>query len=194
MRSSILSRRKFFKVASASAAGLAVSATGVSASNRLETSTHLSEGAVFRKTFGDLWNRIATYSIATANTMPTEHYDFKPVPEVRSFKEQMLHIANSDFWIENYLATGKGTGSDYESASITKAGVVTLLEDSFKNMSGIIAALTDEELKTNVETFAGVLNRMEVLYFMRDHITHHRAQTVVYLRLNGITPPEYVGS
>jgi uncharacterized damage-inducible protein DinB len=24
-----------------------------------------------------------------------------------------------------------------------------------------------------------------------DHITHHRGQAVIYLRSNGITPPEY---
>jgi uncharacterized damage-inducible protein DinB len=35
---------------------------------------------------------------------------------------------------------------------------------------------------------AEVLNGMMLAL---DHTTHHRGQAIVYLRLNGITPPEY---
>jgi uncharacterized damage-inducible protein DinB len=28
---------------------------------------------------------------------------------------------------------------------------------------------------------------------MHDHHTHHRGQIIVYLRLNGLKPPKYVG-
>ncbi|MFA9454721.1 MAG: DinB family protein [Candidatus Aminicenantaceae bacterium] len=31
----------------------------------------------------------------------------------------------------------------------------------------------------------------KLVLFCVDHITHHRGQTVVYLRLNGIKPPQY---
>lgn len=125
--------------------------------------------------------------------MPETQYDFKPVPEVRSFKEQMLHIADSDFWI-GYLASGEETGTDYSAEGKSKENVIELLEASFSHMSQLIRALSDDQLRTTVQTFEGERDRMEVLYLMRDHVTHHRGQSVVYLRLQGIIPPDWVGS
>jgi uncharacterized damage-inducible protein DinB len=34
--------------------------------------------------------------------------------------------------------------------------------------------------------------RRQFLMLMADHVTHHRAQMLVYLRLKGIVPPKYV--
>jgi len=176
----------------ASSAGIATAATAAVAS--AETTAGAIEAAYFRSSFGELWDRIADYTVQVAQAMPAEHYDFKPVPEVRSFKEEMLHIAGSDFWINNYLGEGKGTGHNYDAGGKSKADCVELMDASFKNMSVVIEGLSDDELHETVETFAGPMNRMSVLWFMRDHITHHRAKAVVALRLNGVTPPAYVGS
>ncbi len=192
-------RRTFLKTVTASAAGFVAvpSLAAASATKVVSEASHSNrsvQASYFRKSFGDLWERIAKCTIEFANAMPEEHYNFNPVPEVRTFKEQMLHISNSDFWIENYLSADKVTGDNYETEGKSKADCVKLMEDSFENMSTIIAEITDDELHTVVETFAGPLTRMEVLYFMRDHITHHRASTVPYLRLNGVVPPAYIGS
>ena len=35
------------------------------------------------------------------------------------------------------------------------------------------------------------LSAWKVILFCADHISHHRGQAVVYLRLNGIKPPQY---
>jgi uncharacterized damage-inducible protein DinB len=34
-------------------------------------------------------------------------------------------------------------------------------------------------------------DRIKGFFATMDHITHHRGQIIVYLRGNGITPPEY---
>ncbi len=37
------------------------------------------------------------------------------------------------------------------------------------------------------------LNKIQFLNLIEDHQTHHRAELLVYLRLNNIKPPEYIG-
>ena len=192
MNTSDTNRRSFLKTVATGTAGAAV--TGMMISDASGATPSTTQAAEFRRAFGDLWNRIASYTVDVARAMPEEHYDYKPTADVRSFKEEMLHIAASDFWINNYFGEGLGTGDDYGAEGKSKADCVSLMEASFENMSGVIAGLSDEQLHTNVETFAGEMNRMSVLWFMRDHITHHRAKAVVYLRMNGVEPPGYVGS
>ena len=53
--------------------------------------------------------------------------------------------------------------------------------------------VTDEQMGEIVETFAGPLPKETICWFLRDHMTHTRGQLVVYLRLNGIVPPQYGG-
>ncbi len=53
--------------------------------------------------------------------------------------------------------------------------------------------VTDEQMGEIVETFAGPLTKEAVCWFLRDHMTHTRGQMVIYLRLNGIEPPQYGG-
>ncbi len=37
------------------------------------------------------------------------------------------------------------------------------------------------------------MTERQIINLMNDHLTHHRAQAIVYLRLNGVMPPKYVG-
>jgi uncharacterized damage-inducible protein DinB len=37
------------------------------------------------------------------------------------------------------------------------------------------------------------MNKLQIINLINDHQTHHRAQLLVYLRLKGVKPPEYVG-
>ena len=42
-----------------------------------------------------------------------------------------------------------------------------------------------------VNQIAGTMTGVEVVMFMLDHTTHHRASAEMYLRAKGITPTEY---
>nr|NIM13383.1 DinB family protein [Candidatus Aminicenantes bacterium]NIM80034.1 DinB family protein [Candidatus Aminicenantes bacterium]NIO82289.1 DinB family protein [Candidatus Aminicenantes bacterium]NIQ68157.1 DinB family protein [Candidatus Aminicenantes bacterium] len=37
------------------------------------------------------------------------------------------------------------------------------------------------------------LSKSQTFMTIRDHVAHHRGQMVIYLRLKGIKPPQYVG-
>jgi uncharacterized damage-inducible protein DinB len=140
------------------------------------------------------FNRAAAFNLEYANAMPAEHYDFKPVPEVRTFGGMLLHIAGSDVFFINYVSGGDGGGINFEPEEMTKDVVVDLMNQSDDYVRAALKGVTDEQMAETVETFAGELTKEEVCWFMRDHITHTRGQLIIYLRMNGITPPQYVGT
>jgi len=56
----------------------------------------------------ELWERIAKMNTDMAEQFPADKYDYKPAPEVRSFKEQLLHVASGNYFFIR-LAGGEKT-------------------------------------------------------------------------------------
>jgi hypothetical protein len=46
----------------------------------------------------DSWNEVGRKLIAMAEDFPEDKYDFKPTPAQRSFAEQLLHVANANYF------------------------------------------------------------------------------------------------
>src|SRR6202140_2347873 len=49
----------------------------------------------------DSWNDVGRKLIAMAEDFPEDKYDFKPTPAQRTFAEQLLHAANSNYFFTN---------------------------------------------------------------------------------------------
>ncbi len=43
------------------------------------------------------WERAKVYTKEYLDVMPEEGYAFKPTPEMRSFADEMMHLANGNF-------------------------------------------------------------------------------------------------
>src|SRR6186713_2802043 len=52
------------------------------------------------------WERSKAYTLDYLNTMPADKYSFKPVDSIRSFAQQMLHLASANLGLVN-----QGTGA-----------------------------------------------------------------------------------
>jgi hypothetical protein len=50
----------------------------------------------FRDSFVRHWLVERDYTLAVADAMPAENYDFKPNPVQRSFGEQLTHLASAN--------------------------------------------------------------------------------------------------
>ena len=68
-----------------------------------------------------------------------------------------------------------------------------MIRKVFDDSTEIIRNTSDEDLSLTVDFFAGPKNKLQILNLLQDHVTHHRGQLVVYLNLNEIIPPKYVG-
>jgi len=54
-------------------------------------------------------------------------------------------------------------------------------------------AVATAQLDRQVKFFAGPMTIRQILLLLHDHQSHHLGQVIVYLRLKGIKPPDYVG-
>jgi uncharacterized damage-inducible protein DinB len=136
------------------------------------------------------WERVASNLIDVADVMPEERYDFKPTPEVRTFREQLVHVAGT---VQRFIDTANGTKSESEppQETMTKADVVRLLTQRFQAGQAMIGSLTDAQMVEPVKFPFGdrMLSRYGFWMGPLQDATDHYGQLVIYLRLNGIVPP-----
>ena len=127
------------------------------------------------------FQRAKAYTLAVSNAMPEENYSFKPVPEVWNFADLINHISYGiQWWQANYIL-GEELEWEPQVMNNDKKQVIKNLNTVFNEF---------EEVCQNI-SFS---NNAEIMGFHStlDHVTHHRAQAVVYLRCKGIVPPEYI--
>ena len=139
------------------------------------------------------WVNSKTYALKLVASMPEAYFDFKPVPEEMSFREQVLHIADNMNWLSSaYLVVGAAEKRE-PNVMLSKNEILVILGKAYDN--GLIGhnKLNISQLDDNVKFFAGPMTRRQILILMHDHQTHHLGQLIVYLRLKGIKPPDYVG-
>jgi uncharacterized damage-inducible protein DinB len=139
------------------------------------------------------WERAKAYTREYLDAMPDSSFSLKPTTEMRSFADQMLHIADGNYGFGT-SATGQKSpvamgglekGSDKSKATVTKE---TLASYDFI-ISGL-QKLSASQLKEQVKVF-GRFELTKELTILKafEHQTHHRGQCTVYLRLAGVTPP-----
>lgn len=138
------------------------------------------------------WNRVGQDIVEIAEAMPAEKYSFKPTPEVRSFGEQLLHIAGANYL---FVANAKGEKAGPEDLSPerypTKSDIVRVLRESFEAGAGLISPATDAQMIEPVKHAFGnqMISRYGFWSYQMRHAFEHRGQCIVYLRLSGIVPP-----
>ena len=137
------------------------------------------------------------YTVDMANAMPEEKYHFKPVPldEIRTFGQQMVHIGDGVSRLFQHFVERKKLDPPTEAAKeqfASKADVIAKLDAAYKYVEDAVAKMTDADLDKPTPFFGGKeVPARQVLRTILDHSTHHRGQTVVYVRLSGLKPATY---
>ncbi|SFU27077.1 Uncharacterized damage-inducible protein DinB (forms a four-helix bundle) [Pustulibacterium marinum] len=137
------------------------------------------------------WENSKNYLLEIAESMPQEHYNYKPTEREMTFAEQLVHIANNINWLSNTYFEGEKI--DKFEGITDKEEIIAILKNAFENGKTAVANTKELDLKTTVDFFAGPKTKLQILNLLQDHVTHHRAQTIVYLNLKGIEPPRYSG-
>ncbi len=143
--------------------------------------------------FLEKWENSKNYLIAIAEAMPENEYDYKPTERQMSFKEQLIHIKENMDWLSNSYFTENEYKREKTKNPNTKSETIDLLEIAFDSVIEIIENTNDAELKITVDFFAVPKSKLQILNLLQDHVTHHRGQLIVYLNLNNIKPPSYIG-
>ena len=140
------------------------------------------------------WERAKDYTIAYLNTMPANKYSFKAQDSIRSFAQQMLHLAQANVGllsgaVGNPLAFAAGN-LEARTTAQTKDSVMYYVVASYDYaINGIknsnTATWGDKSKFFNFE-------ETKLTWFLKafEHQTHHRGQTTIYIRLVGVKPPQ----
>jgi hypothetical protein len=155
------------------------------------------------------WQRAKAYTLDYLNTMPADKYSFRPVDSIRSFSEQMLHLAWDNVFL-NMIATGKkldempgqklnwhdGENIDWPDGFIEKSptaqnkdSVVYYVSKSYDIALQYIKGLDPGKYGETTGMRNITDTRYAWLLKAFEHQTHHRGQTTIYIRLVGVRPP-----
>jgi uncharacterized damage-inducible protein DinB len=139
------------------------------------------------------WERAKVFTKEYLDAANEDVINFKPSPEMRSFAEQMLHLAMGNGGI-----VGTSTGKDRPFKENiekmdqykTKEALTKAVMESYDFVIAALKQMDDQKLAEKVKFFNGQEYTREVgIGKAFEHQTHHRGQTTIYLRLKGITPP-----
>ncbi|WP_420153538.1 DinB family protein [Siphonobacter sp.] len=148
----------------------------------------------FQQEFQKAWKRSRDYTLTIFNQMPEEHLNFKPTPEMFSFRMQFVHCM---IYTTAQLASRLNVKDPYETAQgwnqRSKADVAAELGRFYDWVQQTVATQTSAQLSKMQEFVGEELTGPQLFYALENHIIHHRGQGIVYLRLKGITPEGYFG-
>ena len=141
----------------------------------------------------DSWNEIGRKLTAMAEDFPEDKYDFKPTPAQRSFAEQLLHAAGSNyFFTDTVMGRKPPAGEDPKREQYkTKADIVAFVKKSFADGAAAIQSKGEKGMTTEVVYTPDQKARvLDIAYGLIEHNGEHYGQLVVYYRLAGLVPPE----
>jgi len=134
-------------------------------------------------------------TLRVIGNIPNDKRDYKPHPNCRSAWDLACHLATSDVWFLNGVATQsfEWTGETPPPAK-TVAELCQWYEQEHKKAAAKVRALSPEQLAKAVEFF-GIFNMPTAMYlqFAQDHAVHHRGQLTTYLRPMGAKVPDIYG-
>ena len=126
---------------------------------------------------------------------PDSMMGFRPTKGVRSFAEQIEHAAGADAMIAHMAITGGLAGMPAFGDSVrylhNKAALRAYAVAAMDHSIAMLQGVTDAQLLQEVSMMNMKMPRYRFLMEMLDHFPWTLGQTVPYLRLNGVTPPEY---
>lgn len=151
----------------------------------------------FIKEYLERLEKSKEYLILVAETMPEDKYGFKATPASMSFAENLMHIGWAMDWHSQSLMGGRqarnwDTDTELKVDNKSKKEMIFKINETFDKTIEFISNFKLNRLEESLDYFGADRTKRQILLLLADHITHHRAQMLVYLRLNGIKPPRYV--
>lgn len=156
------------------------------------------------KQLADSMRLVRKNTIAIAEDVPEEQYDYRPAPDSRSVRETLLHMASMtlfDWHIHEEQRRTSMEGFDFreffaglptnEKRGLSKEEIIVVLHEEGHRWCDWVEKLSEAqaaEIVTRGAAGPGGKSRFEMLIGTKEHEMHHRAQLMVIERLLGIVP------
>ena len=141
------------------------------------------------------YNGVKGNILKAADRMPSDSYNFKPTPDIRTFARVVEHVIEAQ-----QRSCGAANGSSANSSAATlppvppetadKATIVSALQASFATCDQAFASLTEANFTDSLAVGpAGKRSRIGLLWGTVSHDNEQYATLALYLRLKGLVPP-----
>lgn len=166
---------------------------GISTSTIANPITHLHNGDSLKAAMLKDWERAKAYTKEYIDAMPEDGMGYKPTPEIRSFAEQMLHLAQGTIGLSGN-ASGKeriynGKNLEKSDEFKTKAELTKVVMESYDYAIDGLKSMDPAKFDEIVKRGNFEVTRLGWIMKAFEHQTHHRGQCTIYIRMKGITPP-----
>ena len=143
------------------------------------------------------YTRLERQLLAVAEAMPPDRYAFRPTPEVRTFGEQLRHVAAVQWFVGATLLhedppVDVGDGDSGPLSMTAKPEILKYAQESFDYFCHAINSTdTSNALEMIPHPYDPNLpiERLALIVSYVGHGWEHYGQMIVYQRLNHIIPP-----
>ena len=136
-----------------------------------------------------MWETQSAYVLRSAEQMPEADYAFKPVATVRTFGQQIAHLAGSQYAMcAAALGEPPRAEDEFEKVMGTKAQLVAALRASSEYCRRAYAQ-SEAELARTSSMYGETRTGMWALALNATHDAEHYGNLITYLRIKGMVPP-----
>jgi uncharacterized damage-inducible protein DinB len=136
-----------------------------------------------------VWESVSGYVLRSAEDVPESEYAFRPVGTVRTFAQQIAHVAGSQY---SMCAVALGEPpkeeDEIERTMTTKAQLVAALRASNEYCRRAYAQ-SDADAARATTMYGQARTRMFALALNATHDGEHYGNLITYLRIKGRVPP-----
>jgi uncharacterized damage-inducible protein DinB len=148
------------------------------------------------------WKTVRADTAQAVEDFPAGELDFRPIPELMSFREIARHVLDASHALTGLMLDGVDNLATPDFRDRLKTYVTPLPEPAAPDDLARALRTSVEERVAQLracppEFFAHVMTRfdgqrvtrLEMLQFIKEHELTHRSQMFLYLRLKGVVPP-----
>jgi uncharacterized damage-inducible protein DinB len=149
----------------------------------------------------DSWRTIRQDTAAAVEDFPAGELDYRPTPELATFREIARHVLDASDGLTGLLLEGDEdlTSGNFRErmkphlralpADASAADIANALRESVAQRTAELAAQPPEFFAKTITRFDGQqVTRLEMVQTIKEHELTHRSQLFMYLRLKGIVP------
>lgn len=127
--------------------------------------------------------------LRSAEKMPEENYNFKPVDTVRTYGQIIGHLADAQYLFCSIASGEKNPDLKIEKSKTSKADLIAALKDGFAYCDKVYDSMTDTASTETVKFFGNDMPKFALLSLNIGHNMEHYGNLVTYMRIKGIVPP-----
>ena len=136
-----------------------------------------------------VWESASGYVLRSAEQMPESDYAYRPVGTVRTFGQQIAHVAGAQYSMcAAALGEPPKEEDEIERTMTTKAQLVAALRASSEYCRRGYEQ-SDSDAARSTSLFGQTRTRMFALALNATHDGEHYGNLITYLRIKGMVPP-----